>query len=233
MAQLRLSIENRCEGLMVKALDPCGEVSATYQPAVRSNAWLKLRKDYVSGMADTLDVVPIGGWWGNGSKAGWFSPILLAVYDADAEEWQSLSRCMSGFTDAFYTELNAFFSDAENQLTREAARRVYTTGEQPSVWFKPLRVWEVKGADLTLSPVHAAARGLVHESRGVGLRFPRFIRSRSHEKRPEDATTARDVAALYLKQRGRPSGTTMRTGILQQEGAGADDSSEHESEDAT
>lgn len=32
----------------------------------------------------------------------WFSPFLLAVWDSDREEYQSLCRCMSGFTDAFY-----------------------------------------------------------------------------------------------------------------------------------
>jgi DNA ligase 1 len=30
---------------------------ATYQPSVRSNAWLKVKRDYVPGLADTLDLV--------------------------------------------------------------------------------------------------------------------------------------------------------------------------------
>ena len=65
---------------------------ATYQPSVRSNSWLKLKRDYVSSLADTIDLVPIGAWWGNGRKAGWFSPFLLACYNPDTEEWQSVCR---------------------------------------------------------------------------------------------------------------------------------------------
>lgn len=30
----------------------------------------------------------------------------------------------------------------------------YVTGESPQLWFEPGEVWEIRGADLTLSPVH-------------------------------------------------------------------------------
>lgn len=34
-----------------------------------------------------------------------FSPFLLACYDSDREEFQSVCRVMSGFTDAFYKQV--------------------------------------------------------------------------------------------------------------------------------
>lgn len=49
--------------------------------------------------------MPIGAWHGNGRKVGWLSPFLLAAWDPSAEQFQSVCRCMSGFTDAFYQEV--------------------------------------------------------------------------------------------------------------------------------
>lgn len=61
-------------------------------------------RDYCEELRDSLDLVPIGAWHGNGRKVGWYSPFLLAAWDPDAEEFQSVCRCMSGFSDAFYAQ---------------------------------------------------------------------------------------------------------------------------------
>ncbi|KAK9829240.1 hypothetical protein WJX72_004715 [[Myrmecia] bisecta] len=179
------------EGLMLKCLD----VGAAYQPSKRSDSWIKLKRDYCEGLRDSLDLVPIGAWYGNGRKAGWFSPFLLAAWDPDTEEFQSVCRCMSGFTDAFYTEATA------RMKARQLAgpKPYYRTDECPDVWFEAAEVWEIRGADLTLSPVHKAAVGHLHPERGVSLRFPRCIRIRE-DKRPEDASGPDVICELYHKQ---------------------------------
>lgn len=61
-------------------------------------------RDYCEELRDSLDLVPIGAWHGNGRKVGWYSPFLLAAWDPEAEEYQSVCRCMSGFSDAFYAQ---------------------------------------------------------------------------------------------------------------------------------
>ena len=67
------------------------------------------------------------------------------------------------------------------------------------VWFEPMEVWEVKMADITLSPLYTAAIGLVSEERGLSIRFPRFIRLRE-DKSIEECTTTTELADMYHKQ---------------------------------
>ena len=101
---LKASVEGGAEGLMIKLTDK------TYESGARSRFWLKLKRDYVSGSADTIDVVPIGAWFGNGRKAqaGFLSPVLLAVYDEEEGVFRSISRCMS-FTDDMYRATRQFY----------------------------------------------------------------------------------------------------------------------------
>jgi hypothetical protein len=79
------------------------------------------------------------------------------------------------------------------------------TLERPDVWFVPSEVWEVRGADLTLSPKHAAAAGARHAERGISLRFPRFVAARP-DKSPEDASGPAEVLALFDAQARRWGG---------------------------
>lgn len=37
---------------------------STYEPDRRAESWLKVKKDYVEGVGDSVDLVPIGGWHG-------------------------------------------------------------------------------------------------------------------------------------------------------------------------
>lgn len=74
---------------------------STYQPDIRAGAWLKVKADYLAGMGDSLDLVPVGAWHGNGRKKDFWSPILLAVWDEEGGEFQPVCKVMSGFSDEF------------------------------------------------------------------------------------------------------------------------------------
>ncbi|KAF8710656.1 DNA ligase, partial [Rhizoctonia solani] len=216
------AVASQCEGLMIKLLDS-GEVfettekdggpskrrkkplPATYEPDKRTSAWLKLKKDYVEGIGDSLDLVPIGGWHGIGRKAGWWSPILLGLWDANAGEFIGVCKCMSGFSDAFYKALNERYSEEAGTCSKTPCAGVNTNGLVPPAWFKPSEVWEIKGADITLSPISQASKGLVAGDRGLSLRFPRFIRVRE-DKALNDASNPEFLAGLWRKQGGKGGG---------------------------
>ncbi|CAI2162635.1 5366_t:CDS:2 [Funneliformis geosporum] len=203
------SMEFGCEGIMVKVLDdpPKSLKSKTrmnllssYEPDKRIESWLKVKKDYVDGIGDSLDVVPIGAWYGNGRKAGWWSPILFAIYNPDRETFESVCKCMSGFSDDFYKELRLKYSE-ENGNISEYKKSYFDVddGLRPDVWFEPSEVWEIKGADITISPVYKAAIGKVDQNKGLSLRFPRFVRVRE-DKGIEEATTSAQLAELFYNQ---------------------------------
>ncbi|KAK5047780.1 hypothetical protein LTR84_006445 [Exophiala bonariae] len=198
---------------------------ATYEPDKRLDSWLKVKKDYATS-ADTIDLIPVAGWHGQGRKAKWWSPILLACRNPETGSLEVVTKCISGFTDKFYAaNKEKYAQDGDNTLGSRPAYIEYSAYE-PDVWFEPQEVWEMAFADITLSPTYTAAIGLVNESRGLSMRFPRFLKVRE-DKGIEEASTAEFLADLYRKQEAR----ILATGGGQGSGTGATGGAGEDEED--
>ena len=173
---------------------------SSYEPDKRLDSWLKVKKDY-NASADTIDLIPIAAWHGQGRKAKWWSPILLAVRNPTTGSLEAVTKCISGFTDKFYiANKDRYNEDTGANLISRPAYVEYPG--HPDVWFEPQEVWEMAFADITKSPVYLAAIGLVDENRGLSMRFPRFLKTRE-DKGIEEASTAEFLAELWFKQEAK------------------------------
>ena len=188
---LDLSVKGKCEGLMVKTMDD------VYEPSRRSLNWLKLKKDYLDGLGDSFDLVPLGAYHGKGKRTGVYGAYLLACYDEDAEEFQSVCKIGTGFSDEDLQTLSKALN--EHKIDSKSSQYNVSDTLECDVWFDAVQVWEVKAADLSLSSTHRGALGKTDPGRGIGLRFPRFERVRD-DKKPEMATTSDQVLDFYYNQ---------------------------------
>ncbi|KAK4443876.1 ATP-dependent DNA ligase [Podospora aff. communis PSN243] len=178
---------------------------ATYEPDKRLDSWLKVKKDYNSSF-ETLDLIPVAGWHGQGRKAKWWSPILMAVRNEETGMLEAVCKCMSGFTDTFYKANKEFYDDGSEsgqpQNIHAQKPSFIEYAGHPDVWFEPQEVWEMAFADITISPTYTAAIGLVQEDKGLSLRFPRFIKKRE-DKGIDEASTNEFLASLWEKQEAK------------------------------
>jgi DNA ligase-1 len=193
------AVTDGCEGLVCKSVSP----AARYQAGARGWLWIKLKREYRTELADTVDLVVVGAFAGRGRRAGVYGALLLAAYDPAADLFRTVTKCGTGFSEAELAALPARLAP----LARPGKPARVDARQQPDVWFEPGAVLEILSAELTLSPTYTAGWGQIRENAGIALRFPRFTGRWRDDKAPEDATTTDELVRLYRTARRAPAGS--------------------------
>ncbi len=179
------ALERGLEGLVVKRVD------SPYQAGARNFNWVKLKKHSRGALEDTIDCVMLGYFLGRGKRAELgVGALLVGVYDKSADEFVTVTKIGTGLGDEQWREVGERAAPFRSEERPARVRSTIT----PSAWVEPKIVLEVLADEITKSPNHTA---------GYALRFPRVIRFRDADKRPEDATTLQELVELYQQQPGR------------------------------
>eukprot|EP01080_Neovahlkampfia_damariscottae_P011827 gene11827-5158_t len=179
------AIEQALEGLVLK------DLQSTYEPGARH--WIKMKKDYLKGMADSADLIVLGGYYGSGSKGGLLSVFLMGCYDTKKKCYRTVCKAGNGHDDDTIQEL-------QNQLTPNMIKIQQDNSKVPGNilversitpdWIvdDPLKsqVWEISGAEFSQSKKFSA---------GFSIRFPRVTKVRD-DKEVEEATTYQELMDL-------------------------------------
>ena len=179
-----------CEGLMLKQLN------SRYRAGAREYLWMKLKKEYDNSLGDSFDLTVIGALLGRGKRTGYYGALLLASYDPNSDTFQSICKVGTGFSDQ---DLELIYKELKNYIVKEKHSNVITNMKM-DVWFKPKLVLEIIASEITLSPSHTAAFGLIRDNFGLALRFPKYSGKIRYDKNPEDSTNTDEVIKLYKRQ---------------------------------
>jgi len=186
------TVEDGSEGIMCKSTND----DSVYQAGARGWLWIKYKRDYRTEMTDTVDLVVVGALHGRGKRAGTYGTFLLAAYNPDDDVFETVTKVGTGFTDADLQKLPELLN--KHRINHKHSR--VNSMLDMDIWFEPSVVIEIRGAELTLSPVHTCAMNVIREDSGVAIRFPRFTGKYRVDKAAEDATTTEEVIEMYRSQ---------------------------------
>jgi DNA ligase-1 len=183
------SISNGLEGVVIKKID------SAYEAGGRSFNWVKLKRHSDGELQDTIDCVVLGYIFGKGKRTAFGAgALLVGVYDDKNDEFVTVSKIGTGLTDEEWREIH---KRADKIKVSHKPARINSVIE-PSVWIAPRIVIEILADEITRSPIHTAGKAKTEP--GYALRFPRLVSFRTADKKPEDATTVKELIEMYNQQ---------------------------------
>ncbi|MEM0152223.1 MAG: ATP-dependent DNA ligase [Thermoplasmata archaeon] len=187
------AIESGCEGLVAKSISD----ESIYRAGAREFLWIKFKRDYQMELSDTVDLVVVGAFAGHGLRTGTYGALLMAAYDDEKDAFVTVCKLGSGFTEDHLKQLPRILDSYK--INHKHPRVI--SNIDADFWFSPYIVLELIGAELTLSPSHTCCMDVVEKGSGISIRFPRFTGRFRTDKKPDEATTAKEILELYRSQK--------------------------------
>ncbi|KAL4206229.1 ATP dependent DNA ligase domain-containing protein [Rhizopus microsporus] len=186
MNELNAAIDMRMEGLMVKM------PFARYDMK-KTNAWLKLKPDYMDALVENCNLLVVGAKYGTGRRSNKLAQFFCAVRDDTIPETEeprfvSFSMVGIGFTNEDFTHLNSLISSQTRYNPKNQPKWLVhpnNSSEKPDIVidYKQNLIIETKANSI----LESSQWGMQ-----CALRFPRFVRVRE-DKNWQDITTVTDV----------------------------------------
>ncbi len=189
------AISKGLEGLVVKKPD------SPYEAGARNFNWVKVKRQASGDLNDTIDCVILGYIAGRGKRAQFGAgALLVGLYNNETDTFETVTKIGTGLSDEEWREIH---KRADKIQVQHKPARVNAIIE-PTVWVEPKIVIEVFADEITRSPIHTAgtSAGSVSGEKELGyaLRFPRLIKFREDDKKPEDATTVAEIKKMFAAQ---------------------------------
>ena len=181
---LNAAIDRREEGLVIK------DMESVYKPGARSKSgWIKVKPEYQNELMDQLDLLILGGYYGKGRDGGKVSHFLMGLGDTANNQFVSVCRVSSGYTDL---QLASLAIKLSSKVINKPDPRIQYGKEKPDVLYNPSTapVLQVKAAEIIVSNTYAT---------GLTLRFPR-VETIREDKDSSCCTTLEEF--LQIKEAG-------------------------------
>jgi DNA ligase-4 len=193
-ACLRNVVAEASEGLVLK------NPRSPYRLNERHDDWMKVKPEYMTEFGESLDLVIVGGYYGQGHRGGNLGSFLCGLRVDDPKSSQpekcwSFCKVGGGFTAADYQEIR---HHTDGKWMKWDSKKPPTEfielsggdaqNEKPDMWIKP--------SDSVVVCVKAASVGVSDMFRmGQTLRFPRFKKLRK-DKNWKSALTIQEFLNL-------------------------------------
>jgi DNA ligase-1 len=106
----------------------------------------------VGGMQDTIDLIPIGAFYGKGARAGKFGAFLMACFNTEEGTFEAACKVGTGFSKEDLKTLTENFQEKKVESKPSCYVMHPSKRLQPDVWLLPNEVWEIGADCITRSP---------------------------------------------------------------------------------